>query len=303
MPHRPRPPIRLFLAVAGLLAWSAPAWPAGIRAATPRDQAIPSCYEQLREYAPRGPAGDLTVVIDQTAYLDKRLRQIVRETVDALVRPGTNVSVAVFSAYLQGRYLDVLASGLVEAPIEARQRDFVSKRDLRQNDQCLADQLAYARQLVARSLDSAFLGIDPGIVRSDILVAMRDLSRRVGESSSDRRMVLLVSDMLENSSISSFYHDNRLRQIDVESELRRVRAAGIKADFTGARVFVIGAGGVSDRASDDRSYRDPRAMLSLEDFWRRWFADSRAELVEFGKPTPMIRIGWGPGGPATTGSP
>jgi hypothetical protein len=303
MHERSHPRLRRLLAAAGLLACCTPAWSGGARAPAPRDQAIPSCYEQLREVAPRAPGADLTVVIDQTAFLDKRLRQIVRETVDGLVRPGTNVSVAVFSAYLQGRYLDVLVSGTVEAPIEARQRDFVSKRDLRQSDQCLADQLAFARQLVARSLDTAFGGIDPGIVRSDILVAMRDLSRRVGESSAGRRMVLLVSDMLENSSISSFYHDNRLRQIDVDAELRHARAAGIRADFAGARVFVIGAGGVSDRASDDRSYRDPRAMLSLEDFWRRWFADSHADLVEFGKPTPMIRVGWGPGGPAGTDPP
>lgn len=282
----------LALTLAGCVYVAQAASAAASVAPPPRDQAIPSCYEQLRDYEPRGPTADLTVIIDQTAYLDTRLRQIVRESVDRLVRPGTNVSIAVFSAYLQGRYLDVLVSGLVEAPIDARQRDFVSKRELRQNDQCLEDQLVFARRLTARALDQAFKGIDPNIARSDILAALRDLSRHVGDATVDSRVLIVVSDMLENSSISSFYQESRLRRIDPDTELRKAAAAGIKADFLGARVFVIGAGGISDRVSDDRSYRDPRAMSSLEEFWRRWFAANHAELVEFGKPTPMMRITW-----------
>jgi hypothetical protein len=258
----------------------------------PRDHAIPSCYDDLQEYAPRTALGDLTVVIDQTNYLDPRLRQIIRETVDRLIKPGTNVSIATFSAYLQGRYLDVLISGQVEAPIDAKRRDFVSKRELRQNDQCLSDQLVFARRLAAKTLDAAFLGIDPNIEKSDILVALRDLSRRVGEAPVDGRMVIVVSDMLENSSISSFYQASRIRHLDPDAELRRAATAGIKANFLGARIFVIGAGGVSDRSADGRSYRDPRAMLALEEFWRRWFAASHAELVEFGKPTPLVKIDW-----------
>ncbi len=272
---------------------------ASARPPEPRDHAIPSCYDQLPDYAPHTAVGDLTVIIDQTAYLDTRLRQIIRETVDRLIRPGTNVSIAVFSAYLQGRYLDVLVSGQVEAPIDAKQRDFVSKRELRLSDQCLSDQLVFARRLVAKTLDSAFLAIDPSIARSDILAALRDLSRRVGETPAEARMVIVVSDMLENSSISSFYQANRLRQIDPDAELRKVAATGIHADFLGARVFVIGAGGVSDKSADGRSYRDPRAMLALEDFWRRWFSANHADLVEFGTPTPLVKINWtGPEPPA-----
>src|SRR5450631_1653900 len=184
----------------GLLAGAGARVPAAPVA--PRDNAVPSCYDQLREYAPHGAAGDLTVIIDQTNFLDARLRQIVRETVERLIRPGTSISVATFSAYLQGRYLDVLVSGLVEAPIDGAERDFVSKRDLRQNDECLRDQLQFARHLAMRALDTAFSGIDPNVERSAILSAMRDVSRRVRETPADARIVVVVSDMLENSSIT-----------------------------------------------------------------------------------------------------
>ncbi len=267
--------------------------PASARApAPPRDNAIPSCYENLREYAPQAAFGDLTVVIDQTAFLDVRMRQIVRETVERLIRPGVNVSVATFSGYLQGRYLDVQVSGQVEAPVDAAQRDFVSKRDLRQNDECLRDQLVFARRLIGKSLDTAFAGIDPSVERSDILSALRDLGRRVHSSQAQARIVVVVSDMLENSSIASFYQASRLRVIDPETEMRHAMTAGIKADFHEARVVVIGAGGISSAASGEQSYRDPRAMLALEDFWRRWFSLGHADLVEFGKPTPLVKINW-----------
>jgi hypothetical protein len=270
-------------------------------AQTTRDHAIPTCYEQLHEYQPHATLGDLTVLIDQTTYMDARLRQIVRESVDRLIEPGTRLSIATFSAYMQGRYLDVQIAGDVELPIDAHQRDFVPKRELRQNDQCLADQLTFARRLAAKTLDAAFTASDPNIARSDILAALHDIGERLNETPVAPKTVILVSDMLENSSITSFYQGSRLRAIDPQAELKKVATAGIQADFIGARVYVIGAGAVSEKSADARSYRDPRAMLALEDFWRRWFAASHAEVVEFGKPMPLVEIRWNTPGTASGG--
>jgi hypothetical protein len=261
-------------------------------AQAPREHAIPSCYEQLRTHAPRTPLADLTVVIDQTTAMDKRLQQIVAETVDRLIAPGTHVSVVTFSAFLQGRYLDVLMSGAVEPRIDGRPRDYVPKRQLQQSDQCLQEQLVFARRLVARSLGGAFSRSDPRLARSDILAALHDLGRRVGDPAADRRIVVVASDMLENSSITSFYQGGQLRRIEADAELKRIAAAGIRADFRGAKVLVIGAGVSPTGTAGGLAYRDPRAMLALEQFWRRWFAGANAELVEFGKPAPLVEIRW-----------
>jgi hypothetical protein len=258
----------------------------------PRDHAIPTCYEQLKDYAPTGAQRDLTVIIDQTTMTDARLRHIVQETVARLIRPGIRLSIASFSAYSQGRYLDVLVSGELESPIMGKPRDYVPKRQLHQSDGCLEEQLSYARRLVAKTIDGAFGGSDPKLAQSDILAAFRDLSRRVSEAPVNSRLVVIVSDMLENSSISSFYQAARVRRIDPGEELRKAAAAGIRADFHGARVVVIGAGALSERSADTTSYRDPRAMLALEEFWRRWFVASNAEIIEFGKPTPLVEIKW-----------
>jgi len=270
-------------------------------APTSRDHAIPSCYDQLRDYAPHATFGDLTVLIDQTMYTDARMRQIVRESVERMVEPGTTLTIATFSAFMQGRYLDVLISGEVETQIEPAKRDFVPKRDLRQNEQCLADQLVFARRLAGKTIDAAFAASDANIAKSDILAALHDIGQRVSESPVATKTVIVVSDMLENSSITSFYRATKLRSIDPQAELQKVAAAGIKADFGNARVFVIGAGAVSDKQADASSYRDPKAIFALEDFWRRWFAASHAVVVEFGKPMPLAEVRWP--GPANGNAP
>lgn len=271
----------------------AAAAPGGQSVAAPRREgAIPSCYEQLREHAPAEVASDLTVVIDQTTAFDARLQQIVLESVERLIEPGTRVSVVAFSAFLQGRYLDVLVSGQVEGRIAGKRRDYVPKRHLIQSEQCLDEQLPFARRLVVKSLRTAFARSDPSLARSDILTALHDLSRRVGESPAERRLVLVVSDMLENSAITSFYQAGRLRRIDPAAELKRVADSGIHGDFQGAQVYVVGAGAGAPASAAIPNYRDPRAMLALEDFWRRWFAASNASLAEFGKPAPLVEIKW-----------
>lgn len=259
---------------------------------TPRDNSIPSCFEHLREHATRTLPYDLTVVVDQTTVLDNRLRQIVAESVERLLRPGTSVTVVTFSAYLGSRYLDVVVSGRIEQRIVGKRRDYLPKRQLQQSDQCLDEQMTFAHRLVAKALDSAFAASDGRLARSDILAALHDLSRRVGETPAQQRMVLLVSDMLENSSITSFYQRGQLRVINPAAEMKRVAGSGIRADFGGARFVVIGAGLAGSSGSGEPAYRDPRAMLALEEFWRRWLADSNAALVEFGKPTPLTELRW-----------
>lgn len=56
------------------------------------------------------------------------------------------------------------------------------------------------------------------------------------------------------------------------------------ADFGGAKVYVMGAGLVSEQGKAKGVYRDPKMMQALKAFWTEWFKRSNAELVEFGMP-------------------
>jgi hypothetical protein len=63
-----------------------------------------------------------------------------------------------------------------------------------------------------------------------------------------------------------------------------VDKAGMFADFGGAKIYVMGAGLVSEQGKAKGVYRDPKMMQALKAFWTEWFKRSNAELVKFGMP-------------------
>lgn len=118
--------------------------------------------------------------------------------------------------------------------------------------------------------------------------SLKELASRVRESKAANKIVFVVSDMLENSSISSFYSNRNVLMLDVNAEIKRAEGAQQIGDFGNARVFVLGAGLIQEAAGsnsrDSGIYRDPKTMAKLHDFWNQYFSLSKAKLVEFGAP-------------------
>lgn len=105
------------------------------------------------------------------------------------------------------------------------------------------------------------------------------------QSKAQHKIVLLVSDMLENSSVTSFYANQAVRQINADKELKLVADNQLYGDFGGARVYVIGAGLLAEDAKHPKGiYRSTQTMQALSKFWTGYFQKSNAELVEFGQP-------------------
>lgn len=250
---------------------------------------IPSCYAASKVGVPVPAAQtELFVVIDQTTPLDATLQQSVRENVGRLIVPGSAFVVASFSSFGQGQYLQVLSTGTLESGIPDKVRNEISVKALANFDACMKGQLDYGRKAAASSLNKALGGASADFVKSDILAALKELSSRVRQSSASNKIVFLVSDTLENSSISSFYANRNVRNIDPAEELKKVEATQQIGDFGGARVFVLGAGLIQDtvagKAKDSGVYRDPKTMQNLRQFWSRYFQRSNATLADFGAP-------------------
>lgn len=270
---------KLFL-IPTLLA--AMAWSASSIAAA---GAIASCYEGKLN-APAAPlAKEIFVVIDQTTPLDDTLKQSVANQLRPFLAAGNGFSVLVFSAFTQGKYTQLLTSGQLDYAMPTAQRNDVSKPVLAKFDQCMARQPALAAQLAGGALRSAFDGTSDDIAKSDVLASLKDISGKVRQSGATEKVVLLVSDMLENSSVSSFYAGHAVRRIDPEREMKLASDNQLIANFGGARVYVLGAGLLSDDAKKNKSaYRDPKTMLALGTFWKNYFDKSNAQLMEFGQP-------------------
>lgn len=253
--------------------------------------AIVSCYD-AKLAAPAAPQQrEIFVVVDQTTLLDEQLKQSVANQIRPFIAPGNNFSVLVFSAFTQGKYTQLLTSGQLEQSLPAELRNDTSKPRLAKLDQCMARQPTVAMQAVGGALRTAFTGSSGDIAKSDVLASLKDISGKVKQSRATEKVVLLVSDMLENSTISSFYASQSVRKIDPAHELKLASDNQLIGDFGNARLYVIGAGLLSDEARKNKmAYRDPKTMQALSSFWKSYFEKSKAELVEFGQPALLNQI-------------
>lgn len=246
---------------------------------------IPSCYSDKLQ-APNGAKVDtaLFIIIDQTTVFDSELKQSIANNIKPFLKPGNALSVTKFSAFTKGHYTDVVVNVVLDAELNQTERNDVSKPVLAKFDQCTKNQLKLAGQAIGGGLKAAFGDSTNSIDKSDVLTSLKDISSQVRQSNANRKIVFLASDMLENSSLSSFYSKQAVRLIEPKNELEMVTKNGLFGDFGGADVFVIGAGLLSEDIQSAKVYRSPQIMSSLKTFWEAWFNRSKARLREFGAP-------------------
>lgn len=251
-----------------------------------QNDAISSCHNQKLQVESAPIATEIFIAIDQTTLLDMKLKQLVADNIKPFLNANHGFTVMTFSAYTQGRYTEVVVSGKLNPALEASQRNDISKPLLAKFDHCMASQPQQAARIVGGALRTAFDGTSTDIAKSDVLASIKAISSKVRQSTAQNKVVLIVSDMLENSSVSSFYSDKgqSVRKIEPLNEMKLVEHNQLLADFGGARIYVIGAGLLSGDAHKSKRYRDPQTMQALTNFWRLYFEKSNAHLVEMGKP-------------------
>lgn len=254
---------------------------------------VNSCYEMLKLEKPEAELSrEVFVIIDQTISFPQEQRLSWTQDVIKKVEPGTAVTVVTFSAFISDRFAAIEFSGQMDVPPSQSERDNLPKRSLRGLDKCLIAQLNFGRQKVAEAMTAAFDGASLEIPRSEIIGTLKDISTNiVAQSPSVDKQVLLISDMLENSSDMSFYARNTVRKIEPEKEVSQVADMGNFGDFGGAKVFVAGAGTIAVKGKKQiETYRDAASMSALEEFWSAYFDGSNATMVVFGKPSLLGRF-------------
>jgi hypothetical protein len=254
---------------------------------------IKSCYDIAKIEGKNSTINkELFVFVDQTTSLNDELKQSVVQNSVSNVNYGNAFTVAKFSAFVQGNYTGLVTSAQLDWPLNEETRNDTSKKLLQGYDKCMKVQVGYAKKTLDDSLSKTFGASTNTIVRSDILKSLQELAKNtVKTSTAKQKTVFIVSDMLENSSITSFYHKNGVKKIDPVAELKIVEANKMLADFGGANVYVLGSGLVpvtSNTASD--SYRDPKTMNALHEFWKMYFKKSNAKLIEFGQPALLSTV-------------
>lgn len=253
--------------------------------------AISSCYNKKIEAPKAAIETELFLAIDQTTMFNPSLRQSVANNVRLFLKPNHAYSVTQFSAFTQGHYTDVLVSGKLESGIDEELRDDISKPLLSKFDQCMAMQSKLSMKLVGNAMKSAFSDSSTILTNSDIIASLKDISNKVRQSKAENKVVLIASDMLEHSSLTSFYSKQAVRLIVPAKELKMATDKEMIADFGGAKIYVLGAGLLTEDAKQPKGvYRSPQTMQALHKFWNDWFKASNAELIEFGQPALLSPI-------------
>ena len=250
------------------------------------DNAVPSCYDSKLGIRPAAVGTELFLLVDQTTVFDQVLQQQVANSARPFMRADHAFSVVTFSAFSQGRYTQVLSSGTIEPAIGQRSRDDISKPVLAKYDACARRQPQLAMQAIGAALREAFSGASGDLAKSDVIGSFKSISARVKQSSARRKVVLIASDMLENSSVTAFYGSKgqSVRMIDPGKELKLAADNDMLGDFGGAQIYVIGAGLLAPDAGKNAKYRDPKTMRALSAFWNGYFQKSNATVVEIGQP-------------------
>lgn len=247
--------------------------------------AIPSCYSQ-QLVAPKKPIEtELFLVIDQTTSFSNALKQSIADNVRNFIQPNFAFSVSQFSSFTQNHYTDVLVSGKLDAVLDKSARNDISKPVLTKFDHCMSSVNNLAAQSLGNAMKNAFGGSSSKISNSDIFSSLKAISSLVNKSNANRKVVFIASDMLENSSITSFYAKQAVRNINPEKELAIVEKNQLFGDFGKAEIYVMGAGLLSNDIRQAKiAYRSPQIMQSLFEFWKTWFQKSNSDLIEFGQP-------------------
>lgn len=252
------------------------------------------CYTQhSAKGKPQSYSGEVFILIDETTSLDEELKRLAIQKTKELLSENWGFSISKFSAFIQNKYSEVVAVGLMEAKMseQAKKENDFRKTKQEQFDHCIKMQNILAAKNIDGNISKAFGQPSSSIAKSDILKSFQELSKNVVKPSKAKtKVVLIVSDMLENSSISSFYANNSVRKIDPSAEMKKVEASGLLSDFGGAKVYVLGSGITPQNAQNKNNYRDPKTMQALNEFWKLYFQKSNAKLIEFGQPALLGRV-------------
>lgn len=268
----------------GLFSALALAWCVPTIAAERND--IKSCYDfaKIEPSTAKVVSGrHLFVAVDGTFSPDINIKKLAHEKVHLFLQPGDKITIISFSAYVKDFYTHVLFSGRLDTDIA--DRDDVSKKSLMTFDNCMAKQAQFVRAKIDTHIKHAFKPNDIDVPKTEIISNLSQvIAPQMAVNEGERRVLLLVSDMVENSDVTSFYSQNMLKTITPEQEIKKVQKNNMFSDFKQAEIYVLGAGWLPTAS---KGFRGAQVMVPLKLFWQQYFEASNARLKEFGQPVLM----------------
>lgn len=245
-------------------------------------------YEVLGNRNPTAcPEAALFVFVDQSVNYDDAIKAKAMELVRNWSAEGRAVEIYSFSSALPGRYTSRITGGRFDDRPTDEYLDNLKRSDRERFISLHSRQPLIARKAVVLSLQEAFAGSRNEIQHTDIVRTMKEMSDYIRSYPARTKSIFLVSDMMENSSMASFYYRGRTRLIDPAREMQKCTTRQMIGNFGGrVRVYILGLGFYDNGSSPAKSesYLDADRINAIAAFWRSYFRNSGAYVVETGKP-------------------
>jgi len=232
------------------------------------------------------PEAALFVVADESVGFDKNMIMRADQMMVEWLEPGRSVEVVRFSSGVKGRYTEVVTSGRLDPePSE----DFVNqlkRSELSKFQSYHRRQLKIAKIQAQKALLSIIQTSNKSVPYSDIVSNMKYISGHIKQFNAKRKVILVISDMFENSSVTTFYSKGHVKNINPDREIKKVSEAGMQADFgENVTVYVLGLGYFwSGEGSGKEKYLDPKRASKVAAFWTKYFEAGHAQVGEIGMP-------------------
>lgn len=235
-----------------------------------------SCQKLLKEIAGEKKDREIFIILDQTTPFSQKIRKNAIVNIFGLLKPKTMVNLFTFSEYVKGKNISLIDRYYFNGDLSKDQRYELGKKKIRIFNECFNSQTSGLQRKLASDLLDNFKDDNISSSKSEILYTLRKISRKaIKRSRTKQKIVILLSDMLENSNYTSFY-GGKLKNLDIDKHMKIISSNRLLGDFDGADVIVIGAGVV-----DKESYRDGKDLDKLEALWEEYFEKSKGNLVTF----------------------
>jgi hypothetical protein len=240
------------------------------------------CYAAIDygEQVDVAPKRSLYVIVDQTVDYSKKMKAKVHTLLTEWGQPGDQIKIARFTANFRDSYPSVEFVGHLEPAAGEKYLRSLHLRDRKELESCLQAQREKFDEDYQASLKKVVEGSNPKAPKTDIFYSLKQLSKHMLDKDVKDKTVLLVSDGLENSSISSFYRAGKIRKLNARKEVSKIRRQGLVSHWQGAKIYMLGLG----LPPKKEKYINDKKVKNLHTFWERYFVEGKGKVVALGSP-------------------
>jgi len=246
-----------------------------------------SCFASVDYVTPKPQVikRALYVLVDETIPLSEIMKKKVVSLLSEWGKPGDMIKIARFSASYRDLYPELVYEQKIEMMPDDGFLFNLSYKDKRAVLACLKSQEKNFKPSFETQLKVSLKALNAKIPKSELLGSLKLLSKQIYLSDKAlEKTVLLITDGMENSTVTSFYKKGKLRKIKPRKEISQVRRKGMIGFWKKSNVYIYGLG----LMPDNKAYATPETVQQLKRFWEQYFVESGGKVKAIGLPELLL---------------